>query len=212
MTPPDAAPPALPDDPRLADALDQIGGATRQYLPAKGTLYTWIVLLSAGVLLGVGLLAFLVANEVSMQTAGVPLIPGDKSKLDIGKKIIGYVVAVKLALLCGLFLRVKLHELSGRVLTGPGGFVVYRGPRKKPEAYTWENITSLHQDPVDPARFATTDGPPMKRDTSFCVLRRDGEIFGFWVDSLRDHKAFAKWLHAEGQARGIPWVFGPPSG
>lgn len=212
MTPPDAAPPDLPDDPRLGDALGRIGGATRQYLPAKGTLYAWIALLSAGVLLGVGLLAFLVANEVSVQVAGVPLIPGDNSKPSAFKKVIGGLVGVKLVLLCGLFLRAKRHELSGRVLTGPGGFVVYRGPRKGPEAYAWEDIASLHQDPVDPVRYATEGGPPMKRDTSFCVLRRDGEIFGFWVDSLHDHKAFAKWLYAESQARGIPWVFAPPPG
>mgnify|MGYP006933270582 CR=1 FL=1 len=212
MTTPDAAPPDLPDDPRLADALGLIGGATHQYLPAKGTLYTWIALLSAGVLLGVGLLAFLAANEVSMRTAGVPLIPGDRSKPGVVKRIVGCVLAVKVAVLCGLFMRSKLHELSGRVLAGPRGFVVYRGPRKEPEAYTWDDIASLHQDPVDPAKYATEGGPPMKRDTSFCVLRRDGRIFGFWVDSLRDHKAFARWLYAEGQARGIPWVFGPPNG
>ena len=211
MTPPEAAPLDLPDDPRLADALGRIGGASRQYLPAKGTLYAWIALLSAGVLLGLGLLAFLAANEVSLQTAGVPLIPGDKSNPSFVKKVIGGVVGVKLALLCGLFLRVKLHELSGRVLAGPGGFVVYRGTRKGPEAYTWEDIASLHQDPIDPVRYATEGGPPMKRDTSFCVQRRDGEIFGFWVDSLRDHKAFAKWLYAESQARDIPWVFGAPN-
>ena len=212
MTPLDDAPSDLPDDPRLADALGRIGGATRQYLPAKGTLYTWIGLQSAGVLLGVGLLFFLVANEISMRTAGVPLISGDKSELTVAKKVIGCIVAVKLMLLCGLMLRAKLYELSGRVLSGPGGFVVYRGPRKEPQEYTWETIESLHQDPVDPTRYATKDGPPMKRDTSFCVLRRDGEIFGFGGETLRDHKALAKWLYAEGQAHGIPWLFGPPNG
>ena len=213
MTPPDVDPPdlpELPDDPRLADALDRVGGADRQYLPAKGTLYAWIVILAVGTLVGFALLAFLVANEVSLQATGAPLLPGDKSKPDIIKRVVACVLAVKILALCGLFLRSKLHELAGRVFAGPSGFVVYRGPRKPPQAYPWDDIAAMHQDRVDPVRYATEGGPPMKRDTSFCVVRRDGETFGFWVDSLRDHRAFAKWLYAEGQARDIPWVFGAP--
>jgi hypothetical protein len=210
MTPSDVTPPELPDDPILTNALCQIGGVTREYVPARGTIYAWIALLAIGAMVGFALLAFLLANEVSMQTAGVPLEPSRKSPPNLVKRIFGCLVSAKVTIVCGLLIRLRLQQLSNRVLAGPGGFVVYRGRRKEPEVYTWQSIVSIHQDPIDPVKYATVGGPPMKRDTSFSVVHWNGNTFDFWIDSLRDHKAFAKWLHTEAVSRDIPWVFGLP--
>lgn len=112
------------------------------------------------------------------------------------------------AFIGGVFAHYYWSQLSNRIFFCPGGFVNVR--RKRLMVFRWSDIEKIQQDYVKPERRKNDGGPPMTRDTTFRVIRKDGKDFGFGLETLRDHKQFARLLFAAAQAHDLPWEFYVP--
>jgi hypothetical protein len=116
--------------------------------------------------------------------------------------VMAFGIGVVLCLGAVLFALTVWNRWAGRVLVCPRGFV---HARRRPEAFRYDDIVRVVQDNPWTTPGPTDHRPSIVPRTTFLVQLKDGREFYFGPDTLRGHLRFAYLLHAQAQARGIPW-------